>query len=269
VIQPIKRLGQNFLQDPNTIRKIVDSLQAAPEDRVVEIGPGMGALTGLLSERYPDFTAIEVDERAVNLLKEELPGVRVLHGDVLEMKWEDLSAGAPGGRVSVIGNLPYYITSQILFGLLDAAPRISEAVIMMQYEVAARLTAVPRTKDYGILSVATQLACTPKLLFPVSRNVFFPKPDVRSAIVRLEFPETPADLRIDSRWLRRIIRAAFNQRRKTLRNSLSAVVKEVGRDIPEDIASKWKFCRTNRLKKSNASTASWKWTRSWSTIFQP
>jgi len=198
----------------------------------------MGALTGPLAERYPDLIAIEVDERAVNLLKVDFPTVQVIHGDVLDMTWDTLADGAPGERVSVIGNLPYYITSQILFGLLDAAPRIREAVIMMQYEVAARLTAIPRTKDYGILSVATQLACTPKLLFPVSRNVFYPKPDVRSAIVRLEFPAETPDLRINPKWLRHIIRAAFNQRRKTLRNSLSGVVKEAGRDLPEDIAPK-------------------------------
>ncbi|NQV72605.1 ribosomal RNA small subunit methyltransferase A [bacterium] len=238
MIQPIKRLGQNFLQDPNTIRKIVDSLGAETNSRVVEIGPGTGALTKLLSERYSDFMAIEIDPRAVEWLSHELPGVRVVQGDVLEVDWVELAKDAPGEKVSAIGNLPYYITSQILFGLLDAAPVIREAVIMMQYEVAARLTAAPRTKDYGILSVATQLACTPKLLFPVSRNVFYPKPDVKSAIVRLEFPQSVTEQRVHPEWLRRVIRSAFNQRRKTLRNSLSAILNEVQMSLPDELGAK-------------------------------
>ncbi len=249
MIQPIKRLGQNFLRDPNTIRKIVDSLEASAGDRVIEIGPGTGALTGLLAERFEDFSAIEVDERAVEYLSTQMPNVRVVLGDVLKINWPEMAEGASGGRISVIGNLPYYITSQILFGLLDAAPHIQEAVIMMQYEVAARLVARPRTKEYGILSVAVQLACTPKLLFPVSKNVFYPKPDVRSAIVRLEFQPQPESMprapeagtpatQVDSKLLRRVIRTAFNQRRKTLRNSLSSVLGEFGKNLPDGLESK-------------------------------
>jgi len=238
MIQPIKRLGQNFLQDPNTIRKIVDSLTCRPDDRVVEIGPGMGALTGLLAEKYADFSAIELDDRAISYLNEQLPGVTVTQGDILEVNWEQIAAGSKSGSVSVIGNLPYYITSQIIFGLLDAREYVKEAVIMMQYEVAERLIAQPRTKQYGILSVAVQLACVPKLLFPVSRNVFFPKPDVRSAMVQLDFSSDRPDLGVDSDGLRRIIRTAFNQRRKTLRNSLSSVLAEKERELPEEFASK-------------------------------
>lgn len=238
MIQPIKRLGQNFLQDPNTIRKIVDSLEAPSSARVIEIGPGTGALTGLLASKYADFSAIELDPRAVEYLSEHLPEVQVIQGNVLDMNWSEKASGAPGGRVSVIGNLPYYITSQILFGLLDAAPHISEAVIMMQHEVAARLVAQPRTKEYGILSVAVQLECVPRLMFPVSRNVFYPKPDVKSAIVRLEFPsESPKSL-VDPKALRRIIRSAFSQRRKTLRNSLSIVITEFGKQLPSHLESK-------------------------------
>lgn len=238
MIQPIKRLGQNFLQDPNTIRKIVDSLQCDAGSRVVEIGPGMGALTGLLAEKYADFSAIELDERSIHYLNEQWPSLRVVQGDILEVDWEQLAAGSSNGKVSVIGNLPYYITSQILFGLLDAKEVVQEAVIMMQYEVAERLIAQPRSKQYGILSVAVQLACDPKLLFPVSRNVFFPKPDVRSAMVRLDFSSSKPDLGVDSAGLRRIIRTAFNQRRKTLRNSLSSILAEKERDLPEEFASK-------------------------------
>jgi len=237
MLKPIKRLGQNFLQDPNTIRKIVESLEAEPHDIVVEIGPGTGALTGPLSQKYASLYTLEVDTRAVELLQEEYPDVTTVLGDVLEFDWAAVADRHDVSQISVIGNLPYYITSQILFALLEAAPKIREAVIMMQYEVAERLVARPRTKQYGILSVATQLACRPKLLFPVSRNVFYPRPDVRSAVVRLDF-DGVGSKPIDHAAVRKIIRVAFNQRRKTLRNSLSSVVEEVGKALPEAVAGK-------------------------------
>ena len=133
MIRPIKRLGQNFLRDPNTIRRIVDSLSADEGDPVVEIGPGTGALTHELVKRYPSLTAIEVDSRAAELIRTELPAVDVREMDVLDMDWAGLRKELGGDRLTVIGNLPYYITSQILFGLIDAAPAIREAVVMMQF----------------------------------------------------------------------------------------------------------------------------------------
>lgn len=236
MLTPIKRLGQNFLQDPNTIRRIVDALDAESDDAVVEIGPGAGALTGLLAEKYPCFAAIEIDDRAADLLEQELPGVRIIRQDILETDWSILAGEMRAERLHVIGNLPYYITSQILFSLLDAAPLIEEAVIMMQYEVAERLVAKPRTKSYGILSVALQLACEVRILFPVSRNVFYPKPDVRSAMVHLHFPKEPPHASGDPAFLRTLIRTAFNQRRKTLRNSLSRVLTEDMPALPEELS---------------------------------
>lgn len=237
MLKPIKRLGQNFLQDPNTIRRIVDALGAGPDDAVVEIGPGAGALTGLLAERYPRFVAIEIDDRAADLLEEELPGTRIIRQDILETDWAELAASLDAERLYVIGNLPYYITSQIIFSILDAAPLIQEAVIMMQYEVAERLVAEPRTKSYGILSVAVQLAGSVDILFPVSRNVFYPKPDVRSAMVKIRpSAETPAGG--DPAFLRTLIRTAFNQRRKTLRNSLSRILTDDMPPLPDHIAGR-------------------------------
>lgn len=238
MLRPKKSLGQNFLHDGNTARKIVASLECDQDAAVVEIGPGTGALTGILAERFSNLTAIEIDERAVEILKRDHPDVQVLHGDVMQFDWEALAA-REGRALHVIGNLPYYITSQILFGLLDARESVKEAVVMMQYEVAQRLVATPSTKAYGILSVAVQLVARPKLLFPVSRNVFYPKPAVRSAVVRLEFPgdiSVPSDL--DPAWIRQIVRTAFNQRRKTLRNSLRAVCEEIGRDLPEQTSTR-------------------------------
>jgi 16S rRNA (adenine1518-N6/adenine1519-N6)-dimethyltransferase len=232
-VAPKKSLGQHFLRDPNTIRKIADALGAPPEAPVVEIGPGTGALTAVLAERYARLAALEVDARAVAHLAETLPAVDVRQQDVLEADWPALAAEV-GGPLWVIGNLPYYITSPILFGLLGARAHLRRAVLMMQKEVAERLVAVPRTKAYGILSVQTQLWSRPSLLFEVSRHVFFPKPDVTSAVVALDFDGPAPD--VDPEALRRVVRAAFNQRRKTLRNSLKAVAAEAGREVPEAVS---------------------------------
>ncbi|HMB93305.1 MAG TPA: 16S rRNA (adenine(1518)-N(6)/adenine(1519)-N(6))-dimethyltransferase RsmA [Rhodothermales bacterium] len=234
MLTPKKSLGQNFLNDPNTVRKIVGSLEAPADAHVVEIGPGTGALTGELLDRFASFTALEIDERAVAYLKQEYPSLDVRQMDVLEVDWGALAA-EKGGPLHVIGNLPYYITSPILFGLLDNRQHISEAVVMMQLEVAQRLVAEPRTKDYGILSVQVQLHAQPDLLFRVSRNVFYPKPDVTSAVIRLAFdkvPPLPSD--VDPDFLREVIRTAFNQRRKTLRNSLSVWTRSHDITLPHD-----------------------------------
>ncbi|MGI9174379.1 MAG: 16S rRNA (adenine(1518)-N(6)/adenine(1519)-N(6))-dimethyltransferase RsmA [Rhodothermales bacterium] len=252
MLKPKQSLGQNFLRDPNTIRRIVAALQAPEGAPVVEIGPGTGALTEVLLEVHPSLTAIEVDGRAVELLQEQFPSLDVRHQDVLEVDWMALAAER-GGPLHVIGNLPYYITSPILFSLLDAQARLAseseradvreavvpenvvrEAVVMMQLEVAERLVAVPRTKAYGILSVLFQLYATPELLFRLSPHVFFPKPSVTSAVVRLAFhaaSSLPAG--DEAERLRAVVRAAFNQRRKTLRNSLHRWTREGGLHLPE------------------------------------
>ncbi len=242
-LAPKKHLGQNFLRDPNTARRIVAGLRAEPHSPVIEIGPGTGALTGILRERFEKLSVIEVDPRAADVLRAEWPDLDITLGDVLDADWPAL-ARQMGAPVAVIGNLPYYITSPILFSLLDAAAAgvLAEAVIMMQYEVAARLIAEPRTKAYGILSVAVQLLCNAEILFPVSRNVFHPKPDVRSAVVRLVPREDALSLE-EAERVRLVVRTAFNQRRKTLRNSLSQLSGEDGSGIPE----KWRGVRAEEL----------------------
>ncbi len=239
MIRPIKRLGQNFLQDPNTARNIVSGLLAKQGDPVVEIGPGTGALTGILTDAFDRVTAIEVDDRAAEIIEDLWPMVDIRRMDILDVDWRALRTELEA-PLHVIGNLPYYITTPILFDLLDAgaAGDVKEAVMMMQYEVAERLIAQPRTKQYGILSVAVQQAARAEILFPVSRNVFFPKPDVRSAVVRLTFGEQDPALQVDTAHLRTVVRTAFNQRRKTLRNSLQALTGSLGRELPEDVASK-------------------------------
>ncbi len=235
-VRPKKRLGQHFLIDPNVIGKIVDSVGAPPDAKVVEIGPGTGALTGLLLERYPTMSVIEVDEEAVSHLRVKYPSLDTRHGDVLNVDWSEIS-DAPKDHLFVVGNLPYYITSPILFCLLDARQSIRRAVLMMQKEVAERIVAEPNCKAYGILSVQTQLLAQPKMLFSVSRHVFHPKPNVESAVISLDF-ESPSDLGFDIARMKRVVRTAFGQRRKMLRKSLSGLCAELGVGIPDEYATK-------------------------------
>jgi 16S rRNA (adenine1518-N6/adenine1519-N6)-dimethyltransferase len=238
LITPRKRLGQHFLRDPNTVRNIISALGAPSGAPVVEIGPGMGALTGLLLDSYPDLIALEVDPRAVAVLQAQYPSLDVREADVLDVAWSIFAKEAVA-PLYVIGNLPYYITTPILFSLLDAYTHLQRAVVMMQLEVAQRLVAQPRTKAYGILSVLTQLYAEPRLCFKVSRNVFYPKPDVESAIVGLDFRRHPGlSADADVEQIRQVVRTAFNQRRKTLRNSLKSWVERTQRPVPEAWASR-------------------------------
>lgn len=231
--RPKQSLGQNFLHDPNMAEKIVGTLQAPSDAHVVEVGAGTGALTALLADQYETLTAIEIDERAVEVLRRELPSVDVRQEDVREMNWASL-AEEKGGPLYVISNMPYYLTSPLLFALLEHRSHLAEAVLTMQQEVAERLVAEPRTKAYGILSVMLQLFAGPELLFTVPPQVFSPQPDVTSAVVRLRFgaEQTPSGLELDD--VRPYVRSAFNQRRKMLRNSLSTWVKEQGIELPHD-----------------------------------
>jgi 16S rRNA (adenine1518-N6/adenine1519-N6)-dimethyltransferase len=245
-VRPKKRLGQHFLADANVIRKIADALEAPAGAPVVEIGPGEGALTGPLLERYPGLTALEVDTEAIQHLHARFPALDVRQQDVLDANWPALAA-EKGGKLWVAGNLPYYITSPILFALLDARDHLERAVVMIQKEVAERIVAPPGSKVYGGLSVQLQLLARPKLLFKVSRHVFVPKPDVESAVLSLDFGAVPLDGleggAVDSTSLRRVVRAAFGQRRKALRNSLSAVAAEAGRAVP----APWSGLRPEQL----------------------
>ena len=169
--KPKQSLGQNFLSDQNYVLKIVDALKDDSEEgcRVVELGPGPGALSRMLVQRYPKMTAVEIDQRAVAFLDEKLPSLNVINMDVLDCDWTTM-ARERGGRLSVIGNLPFYITSQILFSLADHWKAVDTAVVTMQYEVAERIVAKPKSKQYGILSVVFQLYGNPILNFKIPGN---------------------------------------------------------------------------------------------------
>ena len=231
--RPKQSLGQNFLHDPNMAEKIVGALRAPPGAHVVEIGAGTGVLTERLAERYDGLTALEIDERAVAVLRERLPDVDVREEDVRETHWAAL-ADENGGPLFVLSNTPYYLTSPILFSLLEQREQVAEAVLTMQREVAERIVAEPRTKAYGILSVLLQLFATPEQLFSVPPQVFSPQPDVTSAVVRLRFEAADEPDGLGFEAVRRYVRAAFNQRRKMLRNSLRAWTKDQGVDFPHD-----------------------------------
>lgn len=228
MIRPKKSLGQHFLTDQNIIEKIAHSIPAKEGHRVIEIGPGTGALTHALLQQFDDVHAVELDQRAIEVLKEKYPELPVYHQNVLDVDWNNLSTGKQ--KTHVVGNLPYFITSQILFSLLESRHLFADATLMMQKEVAKRLIAEIRTKDYGILSVQTQLMSSPEILFPVSRHCFSPPPNVESAMVRLTFDK--GELACSDAHLKTVVRTAFNQRRKKLSNSLKPVVDKENQ--PED-----------------------------------
>lgn len=240
-IKPKKSLGQHFLTDGNIIRKIVDSVEPEDGNAIVEIGPGTGALTAELFKRFPQLEVIEIDSRAVEYLQNTWPALKIHQTDVLETSWDDFIENRTSGenniskyKISLVGNLPYYITSPILFSVLDRRELFQEVVIMIQKEVAERLIAKKRTKDYGILSVQTQLLAQPEYLFTVSRHVFNPKPNVESAVVKLRFDRPAPDVNLNN--LKKVVRMAFGQRRKTLSNSLKTLLVEQFPD--EDLRKK-------------------------------
>lgn len=217
-IIPLKKFGQNYLTDKNIINKIIDTFKPEADDTVVEIGPGTGALTKLLFDKVNQFTAVEIDKRVIEQLKNEMPGLNIINEDFLEI---DLSKFAGGkSKIRVIGNIPYNLTSSIIFKLIENRQYVHDALLMVQYEVAQRITAAKQTKDYGILSVLLNYFASAKLCFKISPNVFFPKPKVWSAIVHLNF-EKDVESSIEDELFIKVVKASFGNRRKTLKNSLS------------------------------------------------
>ncbi len=214
---PRKRLGQHFLIDPNLIRKIVSLADIQPSDSVCEIGPGGGALTGLLCQVAKQVLALEVDPRMVEFLKTEFaeyPNLEVEAQDALKYPFDQL----PSSTV-VVANLPYNISTPIMFRLLESQQHISRMVLMVQQEVARRLVAKPSSKDYGVLSVMVQHLADVKFGFKVSRKCFRPVPDVDSGVVRLDIRQGHSEKPEHLAHFQRVVRTAFGQRRKTLMNA--------------------------------------------------
>jgi 16S rRNA (adenine1518-N6/adenine1519-N6)-dimethyltransferase len=223
-LRPKKTLGQHFLLHPHQARRIVAALNLAGEETVVEIGAGLGALTGFLAPAARRVIALERDPELARFLGEELlvetPGVEVICQDVLEFDF--FGAAREAGRpLTVVGNLPYQITSPLLFTLIEQISAVAQAVLMMQQEVGARLLASPGTKDYGILSVLVQYHFRVTRLFALSPGNFYPPPQVDSTVLRL-VPEPPVPAALDAALLHRLVKTAFGHRRKTLNNTLVA-----------------------------------------------
>lgn len=215
MVRPIKKFGQNFLKDNNILRKITEVINPQKNDKIIEIGPGEGALTKLLSNSGADVTAIEIDKRVIEHLKETFPEVKIINQDFLEIDLTQFESF----DLRVVGNIPYNITSPIIFKLIENYNLIRDAVFMVQYEVAKRMTAKKGTKDYGILSVLLSYFADTEFCFKVSPNVFYPKPKVFSAVVKIKFKKN-LDESLNKIFVQ-IVKAAFGNRRKTLKNSLS------------------------------------------------
>ncbi|MDT8903690.1 16S rRNA (adenine(1518)-N(6)/adenine(1519)-N(6))-dimethyltransferase RsmA [Anaeroselena agilis] len=217
-----KRLGQNFLVDEVVVDSIVAAAGVTPGEAVLEIGPGIGTLTQGLLEAGAQVVAVELDRRLVEVLADTLAGydgVRVVHGDILKI---DISREMATAPFKVVANLPYYITTPILMGILEQRLPVSVLVTMVQKEVAARMVAAPGGKDYGALSVAVQYYTAPEIAFYVPPRSFIPAPAVESAVIRCAVRERPPVEVTREATFFRVVKAAFAQRRKTLANALKA-----------------------------------------------
>lgn len=219
-----KSLGQHFLKDEGIARRIADSLELSERTPVLEIGPGMGVLTKyLINNPNADFTVVEIDKESVAYLNEHYPELRVIDGDFLKMRLDQVY---PDG-LCVIGNFPYNISSQIFFKVLEYRDFVPQVVGMIQKEVAERLAEPPGSRTYGILSVLLQAYYDIEYLFTVDENVFAPPPKVKSAVIRLK-RNSRKSLDCDEKLFFTVVKTAFNQRRKQLRNSLKPLLPQKG-----------------------------------------
>ncbi|MCU6710864.1 16S rRNA (adenine(1518)-N(6)/adenine(1519)-N(6))-dimethyltransferase RsmA [Paenibacillus sp. J5C_2022] len=235
-----KSLGQNFLIDGNVLSAIVAAAELDKTKGALEIGPGIGALTQRLAAEAGKVTAVELDQRLIPILQEVLEGeehVRVVHGDVLKLDLKELfeQQFSDVSGVSVVANLPYYVTTPILMKLLEERLPLEHIVVMIQKEVAQRMAAKPGGKEYGSLSVAVQYYCETSIVCHVPHTVFIPQPNVDSAVIKLSLRSKPAVEVSDERLFFRIVQASFAQRRKTLANNLTVVVGKERREALNEL----------------------------------
>jgi 16S rRNA (adenine1518-N6/adenine1519-N6)-dimethyltransferase len=222
--KPKKSLGQNFLIDKNIQNKIADCLEIGPDDAVLEIGPGEGAITGLLCRKAGKVFAVEIDRNLCALLTTKFATARnlsVINADILKF---DLRSLPPGNKLNVIGNIPYYITSPIVEHLLLYRERVEDVYLTVQKEFAHRMAADPGSKAYGSFSCFVQYYTEPEILFLIKRNSFHPAPKVDSCFMRLKIRREPAVKVKNEAMLFKIIRSAFQQRRKTMKNGLEELI---------------------------------------------
>ena len=225
-IKPLKKFGQNYLTDPNILRKIVEEIDPTTEDNIIEIGPGLGALTEILLKKVSSITAVEIDNRVGEILRQRFQGIDLISEDFLKT---DLNAiyKRNNKKLRITGNIPYNLTSPILFRMIENNHIIKDSVLMMQLEVAQRIISKKGSKDYGILSVLLNYFCEIKFCFKVSPNVFNPRPKVWSAVIHFFLKENEMTDQEKKTFIQ-TVKAAFGNRRKTLKNSLSnSIFKEI------------------------------------------
>lgn len=220
-----KSLGQNFIIDTNILRNIVDAGDVDKDTTVIEIGPGIGALTEQIAKQAKEVFAFEIDDRLLPVLDDTLSpydNITIFHQDILQVDFKQFEEEhlSDASRIVVIANLPYYITTPIIMGLLESELPVETMVLMMQKEVASRLEAKPSTKAYGSLSIALQYYTEVEVAFTVPRTVFMPQPNVESAIIRLDIRPEPVVQVKNQALFMKLIRASFQQRRKTIWNNL-------------------------------------------------
>lgn len=220
-----KKFGQNFLIDTHVLDKIVNAAEITKEDFVLEIGPGIGTMTQYLASAAREVFAVEIDKALIPILEDTLQdyeNVTILNEDILKVDIRKLAEERNGGKpIKVVANLPYYITTPIIMGLFEGEVPIDSITVMVQKEVADRMQVGPGSKDYGALSLAVQYYASPYIVANVPPNCFIPRPNVGSAVIRLtRYKEPPVQVN-DSKLMFKLIRASFNQRRKTLQNGLN------------------------------------------------
>ena len=246
-----KKFGQNFLIDQNILDKIVESADLTEKDCVLEIGPGIGTMTQRLAEEAGEVIAVEIDRNLIPILKDTLSpyeNVTIINDDILKVDLAGLVQERNGGRpVKVVANLPYYITTPIIMALFEKHVPLQSVTVMVQKEVADRMQVGPGTKDYGALSLAVQYYSRPEIITRVPASCFMPSPNVDSTVIRLtRYEEPPVAVR-DEEWLFAVIRASFNQRRKTLANGLAnAAGLGLGRQQVEEVLTEMGLSRTMR-----------------------
>ncbi|CAM5354516.1 MULTISPECIES: 16S rRNA (adenine(1518)-N(6)/adenine(1519)-N(6))-dimethyltransferase RsmA [Niallia] len=222
-----KSLGQNFLIDTNILRNIVDHAQLTEESGAIEVGPGIGALTEQLAKRSKKVVAYEIDQRLLPILKETLepyPHAKIIHQDILKANVKEMldTEFKDIKDIMLVANLPYYVTTPIIMKILEEKLPLRGIVVMLQKEVAERISAKPGTKEYGSLSIAIQYYTKPEVVMIVPKTVFVPQPNVDSAVIRLTIRETPSVVVKNEAFFFQITRASFAQRRKTILNNLSS-----------------------------------------------
>jgi len=229
-IKPLKSFGQNFLKDKNIANKIIDLLGEISNKNVIEIGPGMGALTELLLKKNTNLTAFDIDERAIEYLKTKFSNeanLKIIHSDIRDVNLEKHTVD----KTLLIGNIPYNITNDIIFWLFEQRNFLSKAVLTIQREVAERYVAKPKTKNYGITTVAMHLYASAKIAFHISPTAFYPVPKVTSSVLVIDFSVQNNYCEVDKKQILQLVKAAFSQRRKVVGNSIKSYLSDRKIDV--------------------------------------